>query len=75
MVDDLINYPEQPALVLGKSVARSTDGGSADIQVNGATYSSVPQAQRDEPVGTPIISLRIGRSLVGVAAGGYHVPE
>lgn len=75
MVDDFISYPDRPALVLGRSTARSADGGSADLLVNGATYSSVPQAQKIEPVGTPIVSLRIGRSLVGIAAGGYHVPE
>lgn len=57
---------------MGKST--SAGDGVADLTVQGEAYSDVPQAAQNQPIGAPIVALRIGRGLLGIAAGGYHVP-
>lgn len=67
------SYPIPGAFVLGKSAAVNQDG-TVDQVVYGQTYSGVTQTQAEFLSDSPIVNLRVGRGLVAIADGGYHVP-
>lgn len=50
--------------------------GSADVAVNGETYTDSPRLNSQSvPTGVDVLMGRVGRSQIALGIGGYHAPR